>query len=141
MSRQRGGPEEVERLRAIGAERVRKADLRALAAIDEDGSLSFGRRWTSAQLKSFLDGWEDAPPHERASRGSAPERSHQRGDEMAALGALVRDLSAERRRGAIVSLLNAIAAIYDRLEVSLPAWFTDATLMTCSNEVGEWNAP
>lgn len=133
MSRRATDPEELERLRAIVADRVRNADLPTLAAIvgqSDLGIRSVSGAWTPAQLKEFLHGFEDRLRHERAFRASpAPEADDPQANELVALGALVRDLPAEGRQCAIVQLLRIIAATHDQYGVALPAWFTQQALV------------
>lgn len=135
--------EELNRLRAVAAEKVRNTELTALSVIlgrpDYLGSRSVGGGMSPGEVKRFLFGYEPPARDRRADHISPdPPVAGELGGEVVVLGVLVRGLPPVRRRGAIVTLLGTIASFYRRAEVSLPEWFTDAAMMTGSDELNEW---
>lgn len=134
-------PDELNRLRAAAAEKVRNAELTALCAMlsrpDHLDGRGLGRDGMSpAEVKRFLFGYQ---PPERSTRpvrrpSEVPEPDG-RGGETVVLGLLVRDLPADQRQAGLVALLGTIASLYRRAGMSLPEWFTDAAMMTGLDEV------
>jgi hypothetical protein len=139
-----GSADELDRLRAAAAEKVRSTELTALSAIlsrpDDHGSRSIGGGGMSpAEMKRFLFGYDPPARNKRADHipSDAPVPAEP-GGEIVVLGVLVRDLPPVQRQGAIVTLLDTIASFYRRAEVSVPEWFTDAAMITGSDELNEW---
>lgn len=136
--------DELDRLRAVAAERVRATEFTALTEIlcraDSLGGRSVGGSAMSpAELRRFL--FEFAPParNKRSNHTTfeSPVRD-ERGGETVALGVLVRDLPPERRQEAIVVLLGAIGSLHREAGVSLPIWFADAAHTTVPDEPSKW---
>jgi hypothetical protein len=129
----------LDRLRALAAEKVRTTELTALSAdlcrVDYLGSRSLGGGMSPAEVKRFLFGYDPdgRTKHPLPVTSDLPAPDEHRG-ETVVLGVLVRDLPPERRPAAIVTLLGTIASFYKSAGVSLPAWLTDAALMTWTND-------
>jgi hypothetical protein len=75
---------------------------------------------TPEAVRAFL---EESPfPPARRKRRSVPAHRDEAGNSLI-IGVLVRDVPAERRREAVLAILDTLTSIYDESGTSPPSWF------------------